>query len=87
MLIMIPHSSLNFNQSQVKRIPNQKHIGLILDEELSFKGHLKVTLDKTKREFNTLQKLEYHIPHQCYKTYSDFLNKFMNVINILAPLK
>ena len=40
------HPDLMFNQAVVKRTPSQKHLGLILDEKLNFKEHVKILIDK-----------------------------------------
>ena len=43
------HPSLIFNDINVKKVNSQKHLGLILDEKLSFKDHMNTIIDKTSR--------------------------------------
>ena len=38
--------NLTFNNSQVSQTESEKHLGLILDNKLSFNEHLKGVLDK-----------------------------------------
>ena len=43
------HIPLNFNNTNVKQTVFQKHLGLILDSQLSFEEHLKTILTKYLR--------------------------------------
>ena len=40
-------SVLIFNNNQVTETPNQKHLGLFLDEKLNFGEHLSILLTKS----------------------------------------
>ena len=43
------HPQLTFNGSVVKKVNEQKHLGLILDSGLSFKNHLNEKIIKAKK--------------------------------------
>ena len=43
------HIPLNFNNTNVKQTVFQKHLGLILDSQLSFEEHLKTIFTKYLR--------------------------------------
>ena len=76
--------SLNFNQIQVKRMSTQKHLGLILDEKLNFKDHLRVTLDKANRGIGILQKLRHYIPRQSLVTlYKSFIRSYLDFADVI----
>ena len=56
------HPNLTFNNINVKRVDSHKHLGLILDEKLAFKDHLKTTIEKASNGINVLRKLCSHMP-------------------------
>ena len=43
------HPPLNFNDIPVARKSSTKHLGLILDERLSFREHVKEEIEKVKK--------------------------------------
>ena len=43
------HLDLLFNRSKIEVTSSQKHLGLILDEKLSFNSQLKVIMDKATK--------------------------------------
>ena len=46
-----PHPPLMFNSNQINKASSQKHLGIILDESLSFEEHLKTISVKTKKYY------------------------------------
>ena len=62
----------------------QKHLGLILDEKLNFKDHLRVTLDKANRGIGILQKLRHYIPRQSLVTlYKLFIRSYLDFADVI----
>ena len=51
------HSSLRFNKSIVSQTPYQKHLGIFLDPQLTFKEYLKVITTKVKKTIGLLRTL------------------------------
>ena len=52
-----PHSPLNFNNTNIKQTAFQKHLGLILDSQLSFEKHLKAIFNKVNKTIGLIRKL------------------------------
>ena len=51
------HSPLNFNNTNVKQAAFQKHLGLILDSQISLEEHLKTTFGKVNKTVGLIRKL------------------------------
>ena len=51
---------LTFNNSPVIKTTHHKYLGLILDEKLNFKEHLKEKMTKVYKSIAVLRKSEYH---------------------------
>ena len=49
--------SIIFNNSEVETISSQKHLGLILDEQLNFNEHLESKINKCYEKIGFLKKL------------------------------
>ena len=67
-LSLVHHPPLSFNGSIVQKTPFQKHLGVILDEKLSFNHHLKFIIDKTTKGIGILRKLRFYAPRNCLLT-------------------
>ena len=50
--------ALPFNDSHVSQTESQKHLGLILDNKLSFNEHLKGILDKISKTIGLIRKFQ-----------------------------
>ena len=65
------HPQLVFNGSVVKKINEQKNLGLILDSSLSFKKHLNEKIIKAKKNIGIIKQLSKYLPvetlNQLYK--------------------
>ena len=66
------HPNIIFNGNTVQKSANQKHLGLILDEKLTFNDHITSKLTTVNKLTSTLRKL-YII---CYVT---LLSQFINL--------
>ena len=51
------HPVLTFDNTPVIRTMHHKHLGLILDEKLNFKEHLKEKMSKAYKVIDSLRKL------------------------------
>ena len=68
------HLSLTFNNSIVYQVTSRKHLGIILDNRLSFEEHLRLVVSKTNRTIGLLCKLRCLIPRSTLLTlYKTFL--------------
>ena len=70
---LIDDPDLAFNKNIVDKASSQKHIGLILDDKLNFKGHISKKLCKAKKGIGILRELYHFIPRSAlltiYKTF------------------
>ena len=58
----ISHPSLCFDNSIVSQSPHKKHIGIFLDAQLIFEGHLTVITTKINKTIRLLWKLQNILP-------------------------
>jgi len=66
------HPQLIFNGTAVSRSTDQKHLGVILDQKLSFEKHLNEKITKAKKNIGIIKHLSKYLPlktlDQMYKT-------------------
>ena len=78
------HPYLFFNQQQVLKVSNQKHLGMILDEKLNFNHHIKIITDKVNKSINILRKLRYYVPRQSLITmYKSFIRPHLEYGDVI----
>jgi hypothetical protein len=56
------HPPLTFNGTEVKRVQDQKHLGLIFDPKLSFTAHINEKSNKAKRGNGLIKHLRSYLP-------------------------
>ena len=56
------HPPLFFNGMVVTKVNEQKHLGLILDEKLSFRSHVNEKITKTKKIIGMIRHLSKYLP-------------------------
>ena len=82
--IVVNHPDLNFNGIKVKKVNAQKHLGLILDDKLSFKDHLNMLIEKTSKGINVLRKLRFLLPRSSLITiYKSFIRSLFDYADII----
>ena len=59
----ITHPTIYFNNVQVQRANQQKHLGIILDDKLNFKCHIDKVLTKTSKSIAVIKRLRNFLPH------------------------
>ena len=85
------HPPLIFNGQIVKRMDEQKHLGLILDSGLSFAKHITAKISIAKKKIGIIKNLSHFLPlkvlNQMYKVfvrshldYCDFIHHIPNTI-------
>ena len=78
------HPDLVFNQVNIQRTQSQKHLGLILDEKLDFKEHVKVLMDKASKGISIIRKLRYLIPrHSLVTIYKSFIRSILEYADVI----
>ena len=78
------HPVISFNNIQVEKSPNQKHLGLILDEKLNFKQHIDSAISKVNKGIAVIKKLRYILPRKSLiTTYKTFLRPLIDYGGII----
>ena len=78
------HPPLIFNKSKVFQSTTQKHLGLILDNRLSFQEYLTAMGAKVSRSIALLRKLQHGLPRQVLITiYKSFIRPYLDYGDIL----
>ena len=78
------HPVLTFDNSPVTKTTHHKHLGLILDEKLNFKEHLKEKMSKAYKGIAALRKLQNIIPRNSLLTiYKSFICPHLDYGNII----
>ena len=78
------HPVLSFDNSPVTKTTHHKHLGLILDEKLNFKEHLKEKMSKAYKGIAALRKLQNIIPRNSLLTiYKSFIRPLLDYGDII----
>ena len=78
------HLPLIFNKSKVFQSTTQKHLGLILDNRLSFKEYLTAMGAEVSRAIALSRKLQHILPgHALITIYKSFIRPYLNYGGIL----
>ena len=78
------HPVLTFDYSSVIKTTHHKHLGLILDEKLNFKEHLKEKISKAYKGIAVLRKLQNFIPRNSLLTiYKSFIRPHLDYGDII----
>ena len=68
-----------FNNIPVSSTSLYKHIGLLVDDKLSYKHHLKFVVNKVKKTINLLRKFQQNFRRQSLITiYKLFIQSHLN---------
>ena len=80
----VHHPNLYFDGSIVQKSSAQKHLGVILDEKLSFNQHLKYVIDKASKGIGVLRKLRFYIPRSSLLTiYKSFIRSHLDYADVI----
>ena len=78
------HPPLLFNNASVTRISSQKHLGIILDNQLKFDDHIKMVFRKISKTIGLLRKLHNLLPRAALITiYKAFIRPHLDYGDIL----
>ena len=70
----VHHPPLLFNNSTIQQIASQKHLGIHLDEELTFKHHINEKINKANKSTGIIRKLNNILPRSALLTiYRSFI--------------
>ena len=78
------HPLLLFNNAIVTRTSSQKHLGIILDNQLKFEDHLKIVSGKISKTIRLLRRLQNFLPRAALITiYKAFIRPHLDYGDIL----
>ena len=78
------HAPLIFKKSKIFQSTTQKHLGLILDNRLSFEEYLTAMGAKVSRTIALLRKLQHFLPRQALITiYKSYIHPYLDYGDIL----
>ena len=63
------YSPMFFSSDPIRKIPSQKHFGIILDSKLSFISHINAVISKCKQGIGLLKLLSNYIYAEHFKRY------------------
>ena len=79
-----PHPSVYFNNIPVRSASVHKHLGMLLDDKLSYEHHLKFVLNKVKKTIGLLCKFQQILPRQSLITiYKSFIRPHLDYGDIV----
>ena len=79
-----PRRPLTFKSNQVNKTSSQKHLGIILDESLSFEEHLKTISVKTNKTLYLLRKFQNLLQsHALITLYKSFIRPYLDYGDII----
>ena len=67
-VMMTNHPNIIFNGNTVQKSANQKHLGLILDEKLTFNDHITSKLTTVNKLISNLRTLYHYMPRDSVAT-------------------
>ena len=78
------HPPLHFNNIAVTQSTTQKHLGILLDVQLDFQGHLKNIYSKVNKTIGLLRKLHNTLPRLSLLTiYKSFIRPNLDYVDII----
>ena len=78
------HPSLYFNGSPVASAPFHKHLGLILDEKLTFGCHLSEKISKANKGIGLIKRLYFHLPRKSLLSiYKSFIRPHLDYGDVI----
>ena len=80
----ITHPIIYFNNAQVQRSNQQRHLGIILDEKLNFKRHIDKVLTKASKGIAAIKRLRNSLPRKSLITiYKAIIRPYLDYGDIL----
>ena len=80
----VDHPNLNFNGAILNRVSSQKHLGLILDDKLSFNDHISFKLSQARKGIANLRRLFHLVPRKTLITiYKSFIRPYLDYCDII----
>ena len=83
---MIDHPVILFNNMNVMKVDEHKHLGITLDATLSFSAHIKAAISKTRKGIGMLRFLSRYLPrHTLNELYKLYVRPHLHWVGIFKP--
>ena len=80
----VNHPALYFNDTPVATAPFQKHLGLILDEKLTFGHHLNEKISRANKGIGLIKRLYSYLPRQSLlNIYKSFIRPHLDYGDVI----
>ena len=80
----VHHPPLLFNNSTIQQISSQKHLGIHLDEEFTFKYHINEKINKANKGIGITRKLNNILPRSALLTiYRSFIRSHLGYGDVI----
>ena len=80
----VNHPVLHFNETPVKTAPFQKHLGLILDEKLTFGQHMNEKISKANKGIGLIRRLYSYLPRTSLLViYKSFIRPLLDYGDVI----
>ena len=78
------HPTLLFNNSTVQQISSEKHLGIHLDEELTFKHNSNEKINKANKNIGIIRKFNNNLPRSALLTiYRSFIRPYLDYGDVI----
>ena len=78
------HPNLMFNGTSVNKVSKEKHLGVIMDNKLSFTDHIKHAIGKSIKGLNVIRKLNQYLPRKTLLTiYKTFIRPHLDYGDVI----
>ena len=68
----LSHPPLKFNNNNITRCSNQKHLGVALDSNLNFNTHIDQKIKKCNKMIGLIRRLSVNLPRNAFLTTHKF---------------
>ena len=78
------HPPIDFNNNVIKKYPQHKHLGIVLDSQLDFKFHVDQKIKKCNKLIGLIRRLPVNVPRNALLTiYKSFIRPHLDYGDIL----
>ena len=78
------HPPIFFNDVPVKNVPEQKHLGILLDSKLSFANHIKAIISKSRHGIGVLRFFSKYLPcHTLCEMYKLYIRPHLDYGDVI----
>jgi hypothetical protein len=84
---MLPQSPLYFKGQVLNFVDNHKHLGIVLNNKLSWENHISYVIEKVANRINLIRKIQYRVPRKCLENiYKTMILPIIDYGDVLYPV-